>query len=132
MNNQYNNQPLVSIIMNCFNGEKYLREALDSVVNQTYLNWELIFWDNQSTDESKEIFLSYDDERFKYYYSKTHTLLSEARNCAITKSHGDFIAFLDVDDWWDINKLEKQIPLFKDKDVGIFLETGTNKKIKPN
>jgi glycosyltransferase involved in cell wall biosynthesis len=112
-------EPLVSIIMNCFNGEKYLREAVDSVLAQTYQNWELIFWDNQSTDESKSIFLSYDDARLKYYYAQTHTLLSEGRNYAIDRSYGDFIAFLDVDDWWDTNKLEKQMPLFKDKDIAI-------------
>ena len=56
-------QPLVSVIMNCFNGEKYLREAIDSVLAQTYQNWELIFWDNQSTDSSAEIVKSYDDPR---------------------------------------------------------------------
>ena len=54
-----NNQPLVSVIMNCFNGEKYLREAIDSVIAQTYTNWEIIFWDNQSVDRSAEIFKSY-------------------------------------------------------------------------
>ena len=48
-------QTLVSVIMNCFNGEKFLREAIDSVLAQTYQNWELIFWDNQSTDSSEEI-----------------------------------------------------------------------------
>ena len=46
--------PLISIIMNCYNGEKYLQEALDSVINQTYKNWELIFWDNNSSDNSKK------------------------------------------------------------------------------
>ena len=51
--------PLVSIIMNCFNGDKYLRDALDSVMKQTYQNWELIFWDNQSKDNSKDIFKEY-------------------------------------------------------------------------
>ena len=54
---------IVSIIMNCYNGEKYLREALDSILAQIYKNWELIFWDNQSTDKSVEIFKSYADER---------------------------------------------------------------------
>ena len=48
--------PLVSILMNCYNGEEYLKEAIDSVINQEYKNWELIFWDNQSTDRSAEIF----------------------------------------------------------------------------
>ena len=112
-------QPLVSVIMNCFNGEKYLREALESVLAQTYSNWELIFWDNQSTDQSAELFKSYDDSRFKYYYASKHTLLYEARNYAVSRSHGEFIAFLDVDDWWDSEKLEKQIPLFNDPEVGL-------------
>lgn len=111
-------EPLVSIIMNCFNGEKYLREAIDSVLNQTYQNWEIIFWDNQSTDNSAEIFNEYNDPRFKYFYAHKHTWLYEARNYAIERSNGDFVAFLDVDDWWLPSKLEKQILLFSDMEVG--------------
>ena len=113
-------QSLVSIIINCFNGEKYLHEALDSVITQTYNNWEIIFWDNQSIDKSAEIFKSYKDSRLKYYCAPSHTsILYEARNYALKKTNGDFIAFLDVDDWWLPNKLEKQIPLFDDSDVGV-------------
>ena len=104
--------PLISIIMNCYNGEKYLQEALDSVINQTYKNWELIFWDNQSTDKSANIVHSYNDHRIKYFYSKTHTLLYEARNLAIEKSEGGYLAFLDVDDYWNSTKLEKQMLVF--------------------
>ena len=96
-------QPLVSVIINCFNGEKYLSEAINSVLLQTYKNWELIFWDNQSSDRSAEIALSYDDPRIKYFYASKHTLLYEARNQAIEKSKGEFIAFLDVDDWWEVD-----------------------------
>ena len=99
-------EPLVSILMNCYNGEKYLREALDSILAQTYKNWELIFWDNQSTDKSVEIFKSYADERLKYFYAPTHTLLYEARNYAIEKASGEFYAFINVDDWWEKEKLE--------------------------
>ena len=120
LNNIESEKPLVSVIINCFNGEKYLREALDSVVTQTYKNWEIIFWDNQSTDKSAEIYKSYKDSRFKYYYASSHAdILYEARNYALKKTNGDFIAFLDVDDWWLPNKLEKQIPLFDDPDVGL-------------
>lgn len=110
---------LVSVIMNCYNGEKYLRQAVDSVIAQSWKNWELVFWDNQSTDQSAEIFLSYNDPRLKYFYAPTHTLLYEARNYALEKSCGDFYAFLDVDDWWAADKLERQIPLFDDPQVGI-------------
>ena len=111
-------QPLVSVVMNCYNGEKYLREAIASVRVQTYQNWEIIFWDNQSTDRSAEIFRSYDDPRLKYFYAPTHSFLYEARNYAIDKASGKFIAFLDVDDWWRADKLALQIPLFSDPDVG--------------
>jgi glycosyltransferase involved in cell wall biosynthesis len=112
------NQPLVSILMNCFNGEKYIREAIDSVIEQTYTNWEIIFWDNQSIDSSASIVESYSDVRIKYHYAPTHTLLYEARNYAFAKTSGEFIAFLDVDDLWLPDKLERQIPLFNDLDVG--------------
>ena len=61
-----NNSSLVSIIMNCYNGEKYLKQSLNSILKQTYQNWELIFWDNRSTDNSKKIYKSFNDNRFKY------------------------------------------------------------------
>lgn len=111
--------PQVSIIMNCYNGGKYLNQAIDSVISQTYKNWELIFWDNLSEDNSVSIFNNYKDSRIKFFSSKTHTILYEARNLAIKKAKGDFIAFLDTDDYWLPNKLEKQIPLFQDNDVGL-------------
>lgn len=91
---------LVSIIVNCYNGEKYLKKTLESIQNQRYENWELIFWDNQSKDQSKDIFESFNDTRFKYFYADEHTPLYEARTLACKKSNGDFIAFLDCDDWW--------------------------------
>ena len=103
-----NKSPLVSIIVNCYNGDKYLSEALDSILDQTYQNWELIFWDNRSEDKSAEIFKRNKDKRFKYYYANEHTSLYKARNLAIEKSNGDFIAFLDTDDLWDKNKLQLQ------------------------
>ena len=78
---------LVSIIMNCYNGSKYLDEALQSIINQTYKNWELIFWDNLSNDNSKEIFKKYNDKRFKYFLADKHTVLYEARNLAIKKTN---------------------------------------------
>ena len=112
-------EPFVSVIMNCYNGEKYLREAIESVLDQTYQNWEIIFWNNQSTDRSAEIFKSYRDIRLKYFYAPTHTGLYEARNYAIEKASGEFFAFLDVDDWWLPGKLERQIPLFADPEVSM-------------
>ena len=101
--------PLVSILMNCYNGEKYLQEAIDSVLNQTYKNWELVFWDNQSNDKSAEIFLNNKDSRLKYYYSTSHTTLGNARIMASKKIRGDWFGIIDTDDLWETNKLSKQI-----------------------
>ena len=119
MDRQSSYQPVVSIIMNCYNGETYLRESIESVLSQIYENWELIFWDNRSVDKSAKIFKSYDDKRFRYYYAPQHTLLYEARNEAIKKSSGEFIAFLDTDDFWEKDKLELQMPFFEDLKVGV-------------
>ncbi|HTB80548.1 MAG TPA: glycosyltransferase family 2 protein [Opitutaceae bacterium] len=114
-------EPLVSVLMNCYNGEKYLREAIDSIRAQTYQNWEIIFWDNQSTDGSAEIFKSYNDPRFKYFHAPVHTDLGGGRARAWKYLTGDFIAVLDTDDVWLPRKLEKQIPFFSDPDIGLVI-----------
>jgi glycosyltransferase involved in cell wall biosynthesis len=113
------NEPLVSIIMNCHNGEKYLKDSLSSIIKQKYKNWELIFWDNKSNDRSSEILKSFTDKRIRYYYTNKKTELYEARNLAIKKAKGKFISFLDVDDIWFPNKLKLQVSKFKNKDVGL-------------
>ena len=112
-------QPLVSVLMNCYNGEKYLHEAIDSVLSQTYENWEIIFWDNQSTDQSANIFKSYDDSRLKYHLAPEHTNLGGGRAAAYPLLTGDFIAILDVDDLWLTTKLEEQLKYFDDPETGI-------------
>ena len=109
MNQPNNKTSLVSIIMNCYNGEKYLKESLQSIILQTYSNWELIFYDNFSTDKSKKILKNYTDKRIKYFKSKKYLTLYKARNIAIKKAKGKYIAFLDTDDWWYKTKLEEQI-----------------------
>lgn len=107
------NTPLISVIMNCYNGEKYLQKSVRSVLNQSYSKWEIIFWDNKSTDQSREIILRFKDKRIKYFKTKKFTTLYHARNLAITKAKGKFITFLDVDDWWFKNKLETQVYFLK-------------------
>jgi len=103
-----NNQPLVSVIMNCYNGEKYLREAIDSVYAQTYKNWEIIFWDNASTDKSTKIVKSY-SSKMRYFRGGKTIPLGAARNKALKQCEGEYIAFLDVDDIWLPEKLELQV-----------------------
>ncbi len=113
-------RPLVSVVMNCLNSAKYLREAMDSVFAQTCTNWEIIFWDNVSTDESAEIAQSYGDERVRYFKGEVTVPVGQARNLALAKCRGELIAILDCDDLWYPEKLEKQVPLFlADEQVGI-------------
>ncbi len=106
------NSSLVSIIINCHNGEKYLHESLNSVINQTYKNWELIFFDNLSTDKSKKILEEFKDRRIKYFKSEKFVNLYEARNLAVEKCSGNFISFLDTDDVWTKNRIEQQIRFY--------------------
>ncbi len=105
---------LVSIIMNCHNGEKFLAESLKSVFNQTYKNWEIIFFDNVSNDNSKEILKRFNDKRIKYFRTNKLLDLYKARNLAVEKCNGDYISFLDTDDLWTPDKLEKQISFVKE------------------
>ena len=77
-------RPLVSFVVNCYNGDNYLDKCLSSILNQTYKDWELIFWDNSSEDKSKEIFF-YEDKRFKYFSSKRNVNLGLARKFAAEK-----------------------------------------------
>jgi len=113
------NQPLVSVIMNCHNGEKYLKKSISSVINQTYKNWEIIFWDNKSTDQSAKIAKSFKDKRIKYFKSNKFEKLYRTRNLAIKKSKGKYICFLDTDDFWSKNKLNSQISLAEKKNYKI-------------
>ena len=107
-----NDAPLVSVLINCFNSETYLKKAIESVYAQTYKNWEIIFWDNQSTDSSAQIAKSFDG-RLKYFYSHEFSNLGTARNRALKKVNGKYIAFLDCDDLWYPEKIFKQVKLLE-------------------
>lgn len=110
--------PKVSVIMNCLNCSKYLREAIDSVYAQTYEDWEIIFWDNASTDNSAEIIKSY-DERLRYFKSEKTYTLGKARNLALKEARGEYIAILDCDDIWLPDNLEKQIKCITSGDYAL-------------
>lgn len=102
-------QPLVSIIMNCYNGEKYLRSSINSILNQKYNNWELIFLDNCSSDKSISIAKEYKNRKIKIIKSKKHLKLYHARNIALKYCRGKYISFLDTDDTWHPLKLFIQV-----------------------
>ncbi len=104
-----NKSPLVSIVMPAYNTARYIKEAVKSVINQTYKNWELIIIDDCSPDNTKEIVQSFSDSRIKYILNSQNSGALVSRNNAIEASSGKFIAFLDSDDVWKEDKLEKQI-----------------------
>jgi len=106
-------QPLVSVIMNCYNSETYLKEAIESVYSQTYTNWEIIFLDNASTDNSAAIAKKF-GEKIKYFRNDKTVSLGKARNSALSQAKGELIGFLDCDDLWFPSKLEKQVKTFID------------------
>ena len=109
--------------MNCRNGSKFLKPAIISILNQTYKNWELVFWDNNSIDSSKKIVEFFEDKRIKYYFSNSNNPLSKNRNDAILRAKGDLICFLDTDDLWLPNHLENLVQLFKNKIKFAYSET---------
>ena len=97
--------------MNGFNTARYLREAIDSVRAQTYPRWEIEYYDNLSEDDSEAIVASYGDDRIRMRRAPRRLPLAEGRNEAIRGSRGEWIAFLDCDDLWAPEKLERQVAL---------------------
>lgn len=110
-------QHLVSIIMPAYNAEKYIAESIQSVLDQTYRNWELIVVDDGSTDETAQIAQSFSaqDARVKYIFQQNKKLAG-ARNTGIVNSNGELIAFLDSDDLWLKEKLEAQVKAMDEMD----------------
>ena len=104
--------PKVTVIMNCYNSAGHLREAMDSVFGQTWTDWEIVFWDNCSTDESPAIAQSYGPQ-VRYFRGEKNVPLGAARNLAIARAEGELLAFLDCDDEWLPTKLERQVALFE-------------------
>jgi glycosyltransferase involved in cell wall biosynthesis len=97
--------------MNIRNGAAFLPQALDSVIAQTFHDWELIAWDDCSTDKSSEIVSRYKDPRIRYFLSPEPIPLGRARAGAIAQAQGEWLAFLDQDDLWAATKLARQIAL---------------------
>lgn len=104
---------LISIIMPSYNTESYIADSIRSVIAQTYQNWELIIVDDCSTDRTIEIIETFDDPRIILLKNKTNSGAALSRNYALREAKGEWIAFLDSDDLWLPDKLEKQLEFMK-------------------
>ena len=100
---------LVSIIMPSFNTAEYISQTLDCVLAQTYTNWELVIVDDCSTDDTDAVVARYQDQRIRYFKNEKNSGAAVTRNRALREARGRWIAFLDSDDLWTPDKLEKQI-----------------------
>jgi glycosyltransferase involved in cell wall biosynthesis len=105
----FSHQPLVSIIMPCFNGEKTLPRALASLINQTHENWELVFIDDGSIDGSVDVVQAAHDPRIRIIRFERNLGRGVARQRGNEEAKVEFMAMLDADDWWYSTKLEKQL-----------------------
>ena len=108
---------LVSIIMPCYNSEKYIEATVKSVLAQTYQNWELLLVDDSSSDASIELVKAFGDERIRIFALDKNGGAALARNKAIEEARGRWIAFLDSDDLWMPEKLERQIAYMCDGNI---------------
>ena len=118
----------VSIIMPLYNQRRYVEQAINSVVSQTFTDWELIIIDDCSTDGGNEIawFIAaryYPDKMCVFINDKNYGV-SKARNRGLQQSKGDYIAFLDADDYWEVDKLAKQVEVFERRPSLNFIHTG--------
>ena len=110
----------VSVIVPTYNRAHMITEAIESVLSQTFKDFELIIVDNYSTDDTESIVKSYVDKRIRYFKNQNNGLVSINRNYGIQKSGGEYIAFLDDDDLWLPEKLEKQVELLdSSKQLGL-------------
>lgn len=120
-------EDLISIIIPVYNANKYIEDTVKSVVAQSYEKWELLLVDDGSTDGSRDTIQRLMDEddtgRIKVVSPSAHGTAAKARNYGLKHANGRYIAFLDADDLWEIDKLSKEIAFMKEKQVG-FVFTG--------
>lgn len=112
---EQNIQPLVSVIMPVYNGEKTIKLAINSLLNQTYKNWICIIVNDGSTDETKSILDSINDSRFKIIHLKKNVGRGAARQVALDNSEGDYLAYLDADDFYHTEKLSIQVEVLNNE-----------------
>lgn len=114
------NQPLVSVIMPCYNMEKYIAATIHSVQQQTCPHWELLIVDDASTDGTADIVRSHQiqDDRIHFVVKPKHSGIADTRNQCISMAKERFLAFLDADDLWHPEKLEQQLQFMKERNIG--------------
>ena len=106
---------LVSIIMPSWNTARFIAKSIQSVIDQTYQNWELLIVDDCSTDNTDEVVSPFlKDPRVKYFHNEKNSGAALTRNKAMRIAQGEWIAFLDSDDLWSPDKLEKQVRFMED------------------
>lgn len=105
---------LVSIIMPTYNCGKFIAETIKTVLEQTYTNWELVIVDDCSKDDTEQVVKNFNDSRIRYYKLEQNSGAAVARTTAMQKAEGEYMAFLDSDDLWKKDKLEKQLKFMKD------------------
>lgn len=112
-------QPLVSVIMPCYNMERYIVDTIRSVINQTHADWELIVVDDQSTDGTVALVKSLceHDSRIHFSVNTGHASIANTRNNCIKQAKGRYLAFLDADDIWHPDKLQRQLQFMQEKQV---------------
>lgn len=99
-------EQLISIVIPTYNNGHFFHKLLTSLLNQSYKNWEAIIVDNNSNDSTLSIIADYNDYRFKVYQINNNGVIAKSRNFGIQKANGEWVAFLDSDDWWDSDKLK--------------------------
>lgn len=107
-------KPFVSVVMICYNAEKFVEATIKSVLNQSYKDFEFVIVNDCSTDSSEKIILSFDDPRIKYIKNEKNMKISKTRNRGVENATGQYIAFLDSDDIWHKDKLAKHISHIKE------------------
>lgn len=114
---------LVSIIMPSWNTDRFIAETIQSVLDQTYTNWELLIVDDCSTDNTDVVVSSFKDDRIQYFHNKKNSGAALTRNKALREARGEWIAFLDSDDLWSPEKLEHQLKFMKENDYSFSFGT---------
>jgi glycosyltransferase involved in cell wall biosynthesis len=113
------NRPTVSVVIPTYNRAHLIGKAIQSVFNQSYQDFEIIIVDDGSTDNTEEIVKKFNDFRINYFFHKFNQGISAARNTGIKACQGKYIAFLDSDDEWLPEKLDKQMKIFEDESLEV-------------